>query len=205
MISPPAPPASARMLIATGSFLVGAGDLFLAPFALNARAQQNDVFLGNLFVGLLACLLGGILVAAGLTGLGLRRRAAIVLALGQPLGAGLALALLGQIGVSSMAALSVLAVVQTLGLALLGTALAVQAGRVRAWGRLLALPGLGALLLTVAYLLVGGRYYAYGETVSSLPPYLNLPVFGLTLAVTAVVGVAAMRWRARGASRSAGG
>ena len=106
MISPPAPPARARVLIATGSFLVGAGDLFLAPFALNARAQQNDVFLGNLFVGLLACLLGGLLVAAGLTGLGLRRRAAVVLALGQPLGAGLALALLGQIGVSSMAALS---------------------------------------------------------------------------------------------------
>ena len=37
MIVPPAPPAGARVLLATGSFLVVAGGLFLAPLGLNAR------------------------------------------------------------------------------------------------------------------------------------------------------------------------
>jgi hypothetical protein len=141
----------------------------------------------------------------GLTDLGLRRRAAVALAVGQPVGAGLLLALLVGIGAPGMAVLSVLAAVQTLGLALLGTALAGRAHRMREWGRLLVLPGLGAVLLTVAYLLAGGRYYAFGETVSSLPPYLTLPVLGLAVALTAAVSVVVVAWRQRGTSPGIGG
>jgi hypothetical protein len=66
--------------------------------------------------------------------------------------------------------------------------------RRQAWMKALVLAigstGLQALL----YYAVGGRYYAFGETVSSLPPYLNLPVFAISVALGTVVFLAGRLW-----------
>jgi len=60
---------------------------------------------------------------------------------------------------------------------------------------LLALAGGGVLLLV--YALSGSRYYAFGETVSSLPPYLNLPVFLVSLALGAAIFLLGWLWSSR--------
>ena len=65
------------------------------------------------------------------------------------------------------------------------------------WGRALVLAGAGAGLVSVGYVVFGGRYYAFGETASHLPPYLNGPVLALSGLVGVVVAVLGWAWRSR--------
>src|SRR5262245_49929138 len=56
-----APSRHAVAQFATGGSLLIAGALFAAPFLLNGRALENDVFLSNLFLAPLISLLGSLL------------------------------------------------------------------------------------------------------------------------------------------------
>lgn len=52
----------------------------------------------------------------------------------------------------------------------------------------------GAILFGLYYWLLGNRYYAFHETVSSLPPYIGVQEFVLSVVLGAVVGLLAGRW-----------
>jgi hypothetical protein len=59
------------------------------------------------------------------------------------------------------------------------------------------LAGAGAVIVAVGYLVFGGRFYAFGETVSHLPPYLNRTVLTFSGVVAVVVFALGWVWRAR--------
>ncbi len=63
---------------------------------------------------------------------------------------------------------------------------------------LLAVAGAGVLLLV--YYLFGSRYYAYQETSSSLPPYLNVPVLLASLALGVTIFLVGWVWSGRSSS-----
>ncbi len=52
-------------LLASGGFILLSAVLFLSPFVLSPYAMQNDVYMGNLFLGPPWFLLGAILFLAG--------------------------------------------------------------------------------------------------------------------------------------------
>ncbi len=131
--------------LAMGGYLLLAGIVFQSPFLRASRAIQNDVFLTNLFIAPLYCVLGGLLLLAGLLGARGHWRRGRGSALWRPL--------------------------------------------------LLAVAGAGVLLLV--YYLFGSRYYAYQETSSSLPPYLNVPVLVASLALGVVIFLAGWVWSGR--------
>jgi hypothetical protein len=65
------------------------------------------------------------------------------------------------------------------------------------WDRALVLAAAGAGLVSAGYALFGGRFYAFGETASHLPPYLNGPVLALSGLVGVIVVVLGWVWRFR--------
>lgn len=92
MVAPTVPSLSARgvsrwtpALLATGGLALLVGAVFLFPFLISQGAHQNDVFLTNLFVGALYCVLGGALYAISLAGFGLPSGIALALVLINPL------------------------------------------------------------------------------------------------------------------------
>ncbi len=64
---------AATALLAGGGYAVLVGGVFLLPFAIDANAIQNDVYMSNYFIGLPVLVVGAICVLAGLLGLGLSR------------------------------------------------------------------------------------------------------------------------------------
>src|SRR5919109_3988848 len=63
---------TAAVLLATGSFAMLVGAVFLLPFLLSVRAEQNDVFFSNLFIGPVFFAIGSTLLVGSLAGLGLK-------------------------------------------------------------------------------------------------------------------------------------
>jgi hypothetical protein len=173
-------------LLASGGFLLLAGALFAAPFLLSSRAQENDVFLANLFLALPIALLGSLLYIFALRRLGLS--VMLILAL-------LAVyitALTSWLWFSPLSARGISGVgpILAAGAALLFIAGALVAGTHRqwnAWTEGMALALITSSALAVVYSFFGGQYLAFGEKTSSLPPYLNT----VTLIATAVLAALA--------------
>lgn len=198
-----APAATSRhtiALLATGGFLLLAGALFAAPFLLNAGATGNDVFLTNLFLAPLISLLGSLLYILGLRRLGLSVALILILTvvnlatltswlwLPQVTSNGVAL----SIGV--LASLPVILLVDAALLFLIGALVAGTHGQWDAWtkGMLLAIVA-GATLVAI-YSFFGGQYLSFGETSSSLPPYLNVTVLLATVTLAALAYLLGWLW-----------
>src|SRR5919109_2015152 len=75
---------TAAVLLATGSFAMLVGAVFLLPFLLSVRAEQNDVFFSNLFIGPVFFAIGSTLLVGSLAGLGLKGWITFALAIGNP-------------------------------------------------------------------------------------------------------------------------
>lgn len=129
--------------LGTGSFAVLVGGEFLLPFAVSPYAIQNDVYMGNLFIGPVFVVVGGIGVLVGLVGLSLTRG-------------------LGRRG-------------WWLGL------------------RALLLAIVGAAIVALATLLFGGRFHSEGPSAPDWPPYLTIPLVGVTLVIGCAVSFLAGR------------
>jgi hypothetical protein len=171
-IAPAATSRHAVALLATGGFLLLAGALFATPFLLNTGVQQNDVFLTNLFLAPLFSLLGSLLYVWALRRLGLSTALTIVAFLVSliALAGGLWL-LLFTMPSLSLVALTLLADAALL--FIVGALVARTHRQWDAWTRGMALALVAGAALAVIYSFFGGRFLAFGETTSSLPPYLN--------------------------------
>jgi hypothetical protein len=199
-IAPGAPSRHAVAQLAVGGFLLLAGALFATPFLLNSGASGNDVFMTNLFLAPLISLVGSLLYLFTLRRLGLSLALMLILIainlaaltswlwLPQVTSNGVALA----IGV--LASLPVALLVDAALLFFIGALVARTHRQLDAWTRsiLLALMTSGAL--AVVYSFFGGKYLAFGETSSSLPPYLNGVTLGATAALAALAYLFGWRW-----------
>lgn len=183
-IAPATPSRHALAQLATGGFLLLAGALFSAPFLLNGRAQENDVFFTNLFLAPLISLLGSILYLIALRGFGLS--IAWLLALLVINVAALTGWLwLPQFTSQSISLVAVILAADAILLFSVGALLAAARGLAGPWALGLLLALLASAALAAIYYFFGGQYLAAGESSSSLPPYLNT----ITLAATAVLAV----------------
>jgi hypothetical protein len=183
-IAPATPSRHTLAQLATGGFLLLAGALFSAPFLLNGRAQENDVFFTNLFLAPLISLLGSILYLIALRGFGLS--IAWLLALLVINVAALTGWLwLPQFTSQSISLVAVILAADAILLFSVGALLAAARGLAGPWALGLLLALLASAALAAIYYFFGGQYLAAGESSSSLPPYLNT----ITLAATAVLAV----------------
>jgi hypothetical protein len=199
-IAPAVPSRHTVAQLATGGFLLLAGALFAAPFLLNDRAQGNDVFLTNLFLAPLISLVGSLLYILALRRLGLSIPLVLILILvnlavltswlwlPQVTSQGVALA------EGVFAALPVILLVDAALLFLVGALVAGARGQWGAWSQGLVLALVASVALTVIYYFFGGQYLAFGETSSSLPPYLNATALIATVALAVVVYLLGWRW-----------
>ncbi len=179
------PPRHVLAQLATGGFLLLAGALFAAPFLLNPRAQENDVFLTNLFLAPLLSLLGNLLYLIALRRLGLS------------LPLLLALVALNLVAITSWLWLppltpqgipltAVMIAVDAVLLFVIGALVAAAHGLRSVWAQGILLAIAAGASLAVIYGFFGGQYLAFGETTSSLPPYVNIT------ALLAAAGIAIM-------------
>jgi hypothetical protein len=173
--------------LATGGFLLLAGALFALPFLLNTRAQENDVFFGNLFLAPLISLLGSILYLIALRGFGLSI-AWLVALLVINMAALTGWLWLPQFTSQSIPLIAVILAADAVLLFSVGALLAGAGGLSGPWARGLVLALVAGGALAVIYYFFGGQYLAAGETSSSLPPYLN------TIALIATAALAALTY-----------
>jgi hypothetical protein len=180
-------------LLASGGFLLLAGALFATPFLLSSRAQENDVFLTNLFLAPLISLLGSPLYIFALRRMGLSIMFMLALLL-------VYLAVLTTwfwFPPLSAHGISAVGPILAADAALLFIAGALVAGTHRqwnAWTQGMALALVTSSALAVVYSFFGGRYLAFGETSSSLPPYLNAVTLITTAAFAVLAYVLGWRW-----------
>ncbi len=182
-------------LYATSAFIILSGLIFLSPFALSANAQQNDVYMGNLFIGVPVFLIGCVLFIASLTGLGLHTRLAVLLGLGNLL---VAAALTLGFADLPISLAPYLAGINVILLFVVSWAVARGSDRLAIWGRGLLLALIGSSIMALSYALFGGRYYSAGGSAVTWPPYLTLPILGLAAVVAAATFLIGWLWgRAR--------
>jgi hypothetical protein len=186
--------------LAVGGFLLLAGALFATPFLLNSRAQENEVFLINLFLAPLISLLGSLLYILAMRRLGLSVLLTIVLLalnlatltswlwLPQVASNGVVLAI-GILGV-----LPVMLLVDAALLFLIGALVAWTQRQWDAWTRGMLLALVAGSALAVVYSFFGGHYLAVGEKTSSLPPYLNATALIAAVALAALAYLLGWRW-----------
>jgi hypothetical protein len=180
--------------LAASAYLMLLGALLETPFLLSAYAQQNDVFMTNLFLAPPIYAIGSTLFIVSLIGLGLNRWMALALALLNPLAVVLLLWLFGLFGMDGIPALAVALVVASGILIVLSLVAATSGGHRGAWAKAMALAVSGAGLFVLANELFGSRYLAFGETVSSLPQYLSLPMLVLGLGLSIVILLVGWAW-----------
>lgn len=171
------------MHLAAGLYTMLVGLVYLLPFLLNVRAQEVDNFLPNLFIGPPCALFGSSWVLLHLAEVGLPRWLSRTLALVNLLGVVLGSWLVSFAGGDGIRGLTFIlwadgGILCVAGLFILKR---YQQWRIGSKAALLAIAGAGGVFLVS--LLFGSRYYAPGETVSSLPPYLDLPIVGLSIIV----------------------
>jgi hypothetical protein len=187
-------PASIALFAASG-FVMLSGLVFLAPFAMGPYAQQNDVYMGNLFMGLPIFVLGSLVFVASLAGLGLSKGMAGLLAL-----VWILLALVFWLGFSwlGIAICSYIADGYAAVLLAVSWFAARRHARMALWwrGLLLALLGIGALV--VVYTFFGGHYSSIGNTAINWPPYLTMPILGITIGMAVVIVLIGWLWSAIG-------
>jgi hypothetical protein len=173
-------------LSATGVFALLVGVVLLAPFLLNARAQENDVFLTNLFSGPVLIMLGEIMLMFGLAGVGVPHWNSLLLASVIAVVTVETMNLLGFAGLQFLvASLSLNAVLVILSLASIMT---VQHCWHAMWFALL-LAAVGASSASLIASVLGDRFYAAAEQSSSLPLYANALVPGMVFLVGMLVFV----------------
>jgi hypothetical protein len=182
-------------LFAASGFVMLSGLVFLAPFDLGPYAQQNDVYMGNLFIGLPIFVLGSLLFAASLAGLGLSKGMAGLLAL---VGILPAVAFLLGVSLLGIAICSYTAGAYAAVLLAVSWFAAHRHTRIAIWrrGLLLALLGIGALV--VFYMLFGGHYSSIGDTPINWPPYLTIPILGITICLAVAIFLIGWIWSAMG-------
>jgi hypothetical protein len=172
--------------LASGGFLLLAGALFATPFLLNDRAQENDVFFGNLFLAPVISLVGSLLYLLALRRLGLS-----ILPLLALLVLNVA-ALTGWLWIPISVPQRFMLIAMLLAgdavlLFIVGALIAGTRGQLGSWAQAFVLALVAGAVLAVIYSFFGGQYLAFGETSSSLPPYLNgtalLATVGLAIAV----------------------
>jgi hypothetical protein len=186
--------------LATGGFLLLAGALFAAPFLLNAGASGNDVFITNSALAPLISLVGSVLYLLALRRLGLPIALMLALLIVNlaVLTSWLWLPQLPDPGVGlAIGVLALLPVILLVDAALLFLISALVAARHRQWtswrwGVLLAVAACAAL--AVIYYFCGGQYLAFGETSSSLPPYLNAVVLLATVGIAVALYLLCWLW-----------
>jgi hypothetical protein len=159
--------------------------VFYVPFALSPPAQQNDVFMTDLFLGLGAFAAGSVLVAVHTTHEATHKLwLTIVL--------GIAAGVVAFAGVTAFyygtqvfaSGAPIMAGYTALLLAL-GLIAGARGGHLIGWSRALLVGFAGTGLLTLYYALVGGQYYdAYG-----LATYLPRFVDGQTSGLALLLGV----------------
>lgn len=180
--------------LATGGALMLSGAVFLIPFLVSDRAGQNDVFMGNLFLGPPFWLAGSTLLIASLAGLGLRAWMTVGLAVANLLLVSLAALVLSRGGLGGISGVAAVVVADVGALLVASALVAGTRGWWATWGRGMVLAAACAGIVTLAYVLLGGRYYAFGETSSSLPPYLEMPVVAIALGMGALAGALGWVW-----------
>jgi hypothetical protein len=92
------------------------------------------------------------------------------------------------------AALPVILLVDAALLFLVGALVAGPQGQRGTWTQEVVLSLAASVALAVIYYFFGGHYLAFGETSSSLPPYLNATTLIATVILAAVVYVLGWRW-----------
>jgi hypothetical protein len=172
--------------LATGGFLLLAGALFATPFLLNDRAQQNDIFLTNLFLAPLISLLGSLLCLLALRRLGLTLPLVLAL-LVVNVAALTGWVWLPQFTTKSIPLVAVTLVADAALLFIIGALVAGARGQWGAWGGGAVLAAVAGGALAVIYFLFGDYFLAFGETSSSLPPALNVTTLIATVALGALV------------------
>lgn len=178
--------------LATGLYTMLVGLVYLLPFLLNARAEEVDQFLPNLFLGPLCALFGSSWLLLSLAEVGLPRWLSRTLVLVNLLGVVLGSWLVSFAGGDGIRGLTLIlwadgGILVVTGLFMLKSYHQWHLGSRAA---LLAIAGAGSVFLVS--LLFGSRYYALGETVSSLPPYLDLLIIGLSLIIG--IGIFGLGW-----------
>jgi hypothetical protein len=181
----------ASALFATAMFLMLSAVVFLTPFVVSPYAQQNDVYMGNLFLAPLIFLLGSILLLISLAALGLRTISASALAIVALLVAGSCALSTAGLSFSVYAYLIMAAVVLFL---LIGFAIAQAHGWLRLWSRGVLLALLGATALTLLYTFLGGHYTSFGNTSINWPPYLTAPILGATAGLAGAIFAVGWLW-----------
>lgn len=173
-------PAPAGGSLALGVYLMLLGVVFYVPFALSPLPQQNDVFMTNLFFGLGAFAVGGVLVAADAT-----REAdhklwlTAVLAIAA--GVVAFVVVVSTVYIVGYAAAAPIMAGYTAALLALSLIAGWRSGRLAVWFRALLVGLGGAGLITLYYALLGGQYYdAYGPA-TYLPRFVDGQTSGLAL------------------------
>jgi hypothetical protein len=182
-------------LFATSGLVMLSGLVFLAPFVMGPYVQQNDVYMGNLFIGLPIFVLGSLLFAASLVGFGLSEGVAGLLALGCLLPA---VAFWLDFSRLEIAVCSYVAGAYAAVLLAVSWFAARRHARVATWRRGLLLALLGTGSLAVSYVLFGGHYSSVGDTAIDWPPYLTMPILGITTGLAVAVFLTGWIWSAMG-------
>jgi hypothetical protein len=181
----------ASALFATAMFLMLSAIVFLTPFMVSPYAQQNDVYMGNLFIAPLLFLLGSILSLISLAALGLRTLSASALAIVSLLVAGsCALATAGL----PFSVYTYLIMAAVLLLLLIGYAIARAHGWLGLWSRGVILALVGTAILTLLYMFFGGHYTSFGNTSINWPPYLTVPILGATAGLAGAICAVGWLW-----------
>ena len=178
-------------LFMSGAFTMFSAIVFYSPFAISPYAQQNDVYMGNLFIAPVVFLLGSVAFLIGQTGLGLR---AILAAL-------LALVTLLAIGVFAFGNLALpipfyaaIMMAGTLLLLIVGCLVTSIHGMLKLWSRGMVVAFLGTGALALLYILFGGHYTSLGDQPVNWPPYLTAPILGGAVAIAGAIFLIGWLW-----------
>jgi hypothetical protein len=171
--------------LALGVYCMLLGIAFYVPFMLSPLAQQNDVFMTNLFLGLGALFLGSALLAIEASSMSsLKPWMSFLLGIGAA-----ALAFLGIAGMLTTSAYGSVAPIMaayTAVLLALSMVAAARCGHLMAWARALLVALVAAGLVALYYALLGGQYHDAFGVATYLPRYLD----GWTSALAVLLGIA---------------
>jgi hypothetical protein len=178
-------------LFVVGGYVMLSALIFLFPFVASPYAQQNDVYMGNLFLGAPIFLLGSLLFVISLASLGLRARLAALLALINLLPVvmfwlgGNLLPILIYIYIAGAYAFVLL---------LLSWSVARRNNQLSPWRRGLMLALLATGILALFYILFGGHYVSVGDASFYWPPYLTLTIAIIAGVLALVIFVTGWIW-----------
>jgi hypothetical protein len=181
---------------ALGIYCMLLGVVFYVPFMLSPFAQQNDVFMTNLFLGLLLLVAGSAVIALATTRI----------AAGKPwlnitlsvLSALVAFAgIIGILSTNSYAAAAPVMAAYTAILLVLSAVVAARQQRLAAWAQALLLALVASAVVTLYYAVLGSQYHDVSGVATYLPRYLDGQTSGLALLLGIAVFFIARLWARR--------